>query len=238
MFSEIYRCSANIWDTFFHETGSVLILTKAGLGYTWGHFFTTSSSHPDHKCSLPQSKPSVNLVNNAVIIRACFYLIFRFDLLWLFAAIDSKPRFDVVSKPVCHYFDWACQSWWATIRVTRLGEFSPIGRLLPWASFAKNTEVGSANFRLLFPRYPLFINFHKKLVGPHFGQIFHQLILGRCYEQSQFSVSAIFPNFRLKDLWRFSQKPMLWWFFQKLSVIQQKNAIFSPNSSAKIFLKA
>jgi hypothetical protein len=40
-------------------------------------------------------------------------------------------------------------------RVTGLAEFSSIGRLIPWATFFKNTEVCSSNFWLLFSLYQL-----------------------------------------------------------------------------------
>jgi hypothetical protein len=34
------------WATFLHGQINVLILTKIGLGYTLGDFFTNSSGHP------------------------------------------------------------------------------------------------------------------------------------------------------------------------------------------------
>jgi hypothetical protein len=62
-------------------------------------------------------------------------------------------------------------------RVTRLGEFSPIGRLFSLASLLKITEVA----QLLFPHNQLRINFDKKLVGQHFGRLsFHKLIWSPC----------------------------------------------------------
>jgi hypothetical protein len=54
-------------------------------------------------------------------------------------------------------------------RVTRLGEFSPIGWLFYFGNFLKITEVAQI-FALDFPRYKLCIDFDKKWVGPHFCQ--------------------------------------------------------------------
>jgi hypothetical protein len=46
-------------------------------------------------------------------------------------------------------------------RVTRLGEFSPIVRLLTWNDFFKTTEVGQ-NSGSIFTHLKLCINFVKK----------------------------------------------------------------------------
>jgi hypothetical protein len=40
-----YRSSPHFWTTFFHCKSDVLILTKNGLGYILGDFFTNSSGH-------------------------------------------------------------------------------------------------------------------------------------------------------------------------------------------------
>jgi hypothetical protein len=40
------RTSANVWDTNFHGTSHVLILSKNGWGYIWGDIFTNSPGHP------------------------------------------------------------------------------------------------------------------------------------------------------------------------------------------------
>jgi hypothetical protein len=53
--------------------------------------------------------------------------------------------------------------------VTRLGEFSPIGRSLILGSFCKIAEVVRI-LGLLFPWYKLCINFYKKWVGLYFGR--------------------------------------------------------------------
>jgi hypothetical protein len=61
------------------------------------------------------------------------------------------------------------------IRVTRLGQFLPIGWLFTLGSVLKLTKVAKF-LGLLFPRYQLCINFDKKWVGLHFGRLFHKLI--------------------------------------------------------------
>jgi hypothetical protein len=61
------------------------------------------------------------------------------------------------------------------IRVTRLGEFSPNGRLLSLGSYFENGR-SSSNFVLSFSRRKVFIHFDKKCSGQHFGRFFHKLI--------------------------------------------------------------
>jgi hypothetical protein len=62
------------------------------------------------------------------------------------------------------------------VRVTTLGEFSPIGQLITWTSFSKITEAiirSSPNSRgHFFPRKNLCINFNNKWL--HFGRFFSQ----------------------------------------------------------------
>jgi hypothetical protein len=41
-----YKSSVNLWTTFFQVYSSIFILTKNGLGYSLGDFFTNSSGHP------------------------------------------------------------------------------------------------------------------------------------------------------------------------------------------------
>jgi hypothetical protein len=46
-FSEIYRSCPNFWAAFFTVKVKITtILTKNGLGYILGDFFTNSSGHP------------------------------------------------------------------------------------------------------------------------------------------------------------------------------------------------
>jgi hypothetical protein len=47
-FLEIFRSSANLLTTFSQSICSVFILTKNGLGYILGDFFTNSSGHLDY----------------------------------------------------------------------------------------------------------------------------------------------------------------------------------------------
>jgi hypothetical protein len=60
-------------------------------------------------------------------------------------------------------------------RVTRLGEFSPLGWLFTVDNFYKIKEVAQ-NFILLFPRKSCGFLFVKKWVGLHLGWLFHELI--------------------------------------------------------------
>jgi hypothetical protein len=56
-------------------------------------------------------------------------------------------------------------------RVTRLGEFSPIGRLFTLGSVMKITEVAK-HFGLLIKTETVMYSFDKKWVGQHFGLLF------------------------------------------------------------------
>jgi hypothetical protein len=60
-------------------------------------------------------------------------------------------------------------------RVTRLGEFSPIGLVFSAEFFLKITEVAHI-FWPHFPQLRLCIYYEKKVVGLNFGQFFHKLI--------------------------------------------------------------
>jgi hypothetical protein len=68
-----------------------------------------------------------------------------------------------------------------------LGEFSSNGRIFTWGSFQVITEIAH-NFRLLFPKYRLCINFDKKWVGQHFERFFHKLIWSPCLMPTDCSV--------------------------------------------------
>jgi hypothetical protein len=72
---------------------------------------------------------------------------------------------------------------WNITRVTRLGEFSPIGRLFSFASILKITEVAQV-LGLLFSKVPVSINLDKKLDGLHFGRLFQKLIWSPCITKS------------------------------------------------------
>jgi hypothetical protein len=81
--------------------------------------------------------------------------------------------------------DWA-QSWWpdrylfvleAARRVTRLGEFSPIGQLFTLSNVCMYVVL---NFGLLFLRKKICINFVKKMFGLHLGRFFHKPIWPPC----------------------------------------------------------
>jgi hypothetical protein len=41
-----YRNSPDYWATHFRDKSYVLIMTKIGLGYILGDFFTNASGHP------------------------------------------------------------------------------------------------------------------------------------------------------------------------------------------------
>jgi hypothetical protein len=49
-FFEDYKISPIYWATFFNGKSYAYNLTKNGLGYILGDFFTSSSGHPD-RCS-------------------------------------------------------------------------------------------------------------------------------------------------------------------------------------------
>jgi hypothetical protein len=65
-------------------------------------------------------------------------------------------------------------------RVTRLGEFSPNGRLFTLGNGLKITEVVQIS-GLLFSALPVLIL--KKMFGPHFGRLFHNLIWSPWFRQ-------------------------------------------------------
>jgi hypothetical protein len=94
------------------------------------------------------------------------------------------------------------------IRVTRLGEFSPIG----WLFIVDSCFISSPIFWLLLQTVKsmyVYDNFSKKRIGLCFGHFFHERIRSswyRCYDHNFLRFSTIF----CKKNWRFSQKPMLW----------------------------
>jgi hypothetical protein len=49
------KISTNTCDTFFHGKSYVSMLTKNGLGYNLGDFFTNASGHPD--AAFPERHP-------------------------------------------------------------------------------------------------------------------------------------------------------------------------------------
>jgi hypothetical protein len=71
-------------------------------------------------------------------------------------------------------------SCWLSPRstVTRLGEFSAIGRLFTLGKCYRS----SPTFWILFPRLQLCIINFKKWVGLHFGRLFHKLLWSPCLE--------------------------------------------------------
>jgi hypothetical protein len=62
-----------------------------------------------------------------------------------------------------------------TTRVTRVGEFSSIGRLFTFDSFLKVTEVAQ-NFKLLFSHGKSYVRVLTKMGWVKFGSIFYKLI--------------------------------------------------------------
>jgi hypothetical protein len=61
-------------------------------------------------------------------------------------------------------------------RVTRLGEFSPIGRLFTFCSFSEITEAARV-YKLPFSTDEVkYLSLAKKCVGLHFGRFFQKLI--------------------------------------------------------------
>jgi hypothetical protein len=70
----------------------------------------------------------------------------------------------------------ACKQRYEIGRVTRLGEFSPIGRLFTLGSFLKITKVAHIFGASFFPRKKGCVDFSKKWLGLHFERIFQKLI--------------------------------------------------------------
>jgi hypothetical protein len=64
----------------------------------------------------------------------------------------------------------------STGRVTRLGEFSPIGGLFTLGSLCENGKNQD---------YYVCINFDKKRIGPHFGRFFIKLIWSPWFRGSE-----------------------------------------------------
>jgi hypothetical protein len=60
------------------------------------------------------------------------------------------------------------QAEWKETRVARLGEFSPIGRLLTLGSFLKIKEAEKC-FGLLSSKLKIRVNFDKEWIGQHLG---------------------------------------------------------------------
>jgi hypothetical protein len=58
-------------------------------------------------------------------------------------------------------------------RVTRLGEFSPLGRSISFGQFLKITEVAQMFGHFFHGKGSGCIKFDVKLVGLHFAQFFH-----------------------------------------------------------------
>jgi hypothetical protein len=58
-------------------------------------------------------------------------------------------------------------------RVTRLGEFSPIGRLFLWVVFVKITEVAQIKWATFTTVTYMYVEFFGKIwIGQHFGRLF------------------------------------------------------------------
>jgi hypothetical protein len=73
------------------------------------------------------------------------------------------------------------KNWCQGDRVTRLGEFSPIGRLFTLGSVLKSTEEAQFIWRL-FLHQKIRICFDKKWDGLNFGRFFHKHIWSPCRE--------------------------------------------------------
>jgi hypothetical protein len=111
------------------------------------------------------------------------------DLLLLLDVLPKKPLLHFIFICFCKsfFFSTYCHKIFfgkqqnrlrhrvVVIRVTRLGENSPIGRLFHMGSFLKNPKVAQI-LGLLFPRYKLCIHFDKKLAGPRIRRFFRKLI--------------------------------------------------------------
>jgi hypothetical protein len=67
------------------------------------------------------------------------------------------------------------------IRVTRLGEFSPFGRLLTLGSFFFNYRSGLNLMATFFTWYKLCMDFDKNCVWPNVGRRYRELIWSPCY---------------------------------------------------------
>jgi hypothetical protein len=123
-FFEHYRSIPHFCSTYFPSLEYVSILTKNGLGYRLGDFFTNSSGHPAGSSQRQRVHTQTRKSTN------------------------TMPRSTV-----------------STGRVTRLGEFSPIGGLFTLGSLCENGKNQD---------YYVGINFDKKRIGPHFGRFFYQ----------------------------------------------------------------
>jgi hypothetical protein len=108
---------------------------------------------------------------------------------------------------ISNFITFALTACWFAIRVTRLAEFSPIGRLF-FKSARFWSHRYSPNFGLLFPR--LLTNLDKKWVGLHFGRFFIKLIWSPC---SQYRIESRFPIER-KNRFDFISKLFFVWKIQ------------------------
>jgi hypothetical protein len=83
--------------------------------------------------------------------------------------VDSNSKNS--AKKVSKYVEKSSQRHRLIIRVTRLGEFLPNGRLFALGSFFENHKVAQF-FMLLFPKYVLCNNLDKNWFRLHFGRFF------------------------------------------------------------------
>jgi hypothetical protein len=81
-----------------------------------------------------------------------------------------------LSTTITRWPDWANFGIWVVVSVTRLGEFSPVGRLSALGRFMQIKDLAHIleNFFSLRISYVNF--FEQKWVGPHFGRLFRTLI--------------------------------------------------------------
>jgi hypothetical protein len=70
-FFKNYTSSPKLWATLFQRIDYVLILTKNGLGYSLGDFFTNSSGLPEviiHRSRLRHSFPEIPFSQKSLLL--------------------------------------------------------------------------------------------------------------------------------------------------------------------------
>jgi hypothetical protein len=80
----------------------------------------------------------------------------------------------LVFEKNANFFAEICRKLQKIVIITLTSNFRPLGNCFLWAVFFNCKS--SPQIWVLFPRLRLGINFDKKIVGLHFGRIFHKLI--------------------------------------------------------------
>jgi hypothetical protein len=117
------------------------------------------------------------------------------------------------------------------VRVTRLGDFSPIWRLFTLATFWKITEVPQI-FGMLFPCLILCIKFEKKWFGLHFGRLCHKLIWSPWSGWPDWAIFRLLGDYILWPLFDNYKSSLNFWatFFHSSGLTKMICAIFYNSS--------